>query len=222
MRKLFPLILLSLCLTGCGEVDISYKASNPIVGEVLDPYYGIDYKSTNTVGVDDFTNAVRTRGYIDKSGKAGADPEIFPEGEVYNVTPLSISEVSSDTQLFYNSDYGLLLYTSLHIVQFPTNHIVLKTAFIDYDNNGIKDIVFWSYTGKNRGSYYLDYFDRMRDRFFNVTELKYSSVGSFQFLIRDQVNNPAVYINDKKVYYVDNQFYCTGVFEYTKPAYYYI
>lgn len=230
MRKLFSLVLLSLCLTGCGEVSVSYKAGN--VGSfntdpssdsyILDSWYGIDYGSTNTDGASEFSTAVRIRGYIDKSGKAGPNADIFPEGGVYNVTPRSISETDSDTKMFYNKDYGLLIYYGVRVYQFPTNNIVLKTAFIDYDNNGIKDIVFWSYTSKNKGYYYLDFFDANQECFFNVTQLKYLSKGSFEFMIKDQANNPAVYINEKKVYYVDGQFYCTGVFEYTKPAYYYI
>ena len=224
MRKLFPLILLSLCLTGCGEISVSYKGSRDVsfvgITEEDDPWYGVDYNSKNTDGASEFSTAIRTRGYVSPTGMTGSDPEVFPEGGVYNVTPPSISETDSGTQLFYTKDYGLMLYYGIRAYQFPRDYIVLKTAFIDFDSNGIKDIVVWSYTGKSKGYYYLDFFDASDEHFFNVAKLRYSSKDAFTFLIRDKANNPAVYINDKKVYYVDNQFYCTGVFEYTKPAYY--
>ena len=231
-KRLLLLLCLSTVLIGCGEVTVSYKGSGQRTSRTtststevveIDPYYGINYGSTNTYGVEEFIDRFNTYGYRGMSIE-DASHTTPTSDNTFNVTPRGISELDTSIKVFYMKDAGIFIQTDRMIycyVSTEKQKTIEKFAFHDYDNNGATDIVIWTRTGKSRGFYMLDYFDASRTEFFCVGSLQYESRDDFEFtILQSSSSGPIPYINNKRVYYVNNQFYCTGIFDYRYPTYY--
>jgi len=231
-KRLLLLLCLSTILVGCGEVTVSYKGSSQRTSRTIststkvveyDPYYGINYSSTSTDGVEDFITKFNTIGYrgIPLVGISRFTPTTE---NTFNVTPRSISETNPSVKIFYMKDLGISIQIGRTIYCYTSTEesgTIQKMGYQDYDANGVYDIVIWSFTGKERGFYTLDYLDLTIEEFFNVGTLQCEDRNDFEFAILNSSSaGPIVYINNKRLYYVNNQFYCTGIFEYRYPSYY--
>lgn len=224
------LIMIATSLAGCGEVTVSYKGiRSPIssskssissksistsVGEYVSPYvaygydtsyYQPDYNSYSIKGVAQFLNDCHI------------DPRDFP---TYNVTPKSISDRTDEIQIMTIRDTtnALFLYLPSQKSSFPLsgdlNAQAMQIGLNDYDSNGVDDIVIWS-QDKTASRYIIDIFDMTRRGLLNVVRLSFEHPDDLLFFIYET----GFYVNQHKVYYVNGQFYCTGVFDYTYPTY---
>lgn len=221
------LIMITTSLAGCGEVTVSYKGiRSPIsssrssissksistsVGEYVSPYAAYGYDETYFMPDYNTFSTVWSQEFKEDTGR-------YETGSLYNVTPYSISDNNDEIQILCSNNYDTYIY-------FPNTHQVfelsyrvstqiMQMGFNDYDNNGIDDIVIWS-QDKKSSVYLIDIFDMSAKRLLNVTKIIFENPDDVLFFIYTS----GFYVNQHKVYYVDGQFYCTGVFNYTYPTY---
>ncbi len=223
-------IALSATLAACGESTISYKGSNSrshgsTNGEYVSPYqqYGYDttpytprFNDYDTTGANTFRINLLNYGYI-INGQTFYPSEV--SGDIYDVTPQSISQGYDYVHIMRVDRNGFFLYSvgSDKIYRFASSSEaqIIQMGLYDYDNNGVKDIVTWG-ENKSASQYVLNIFDMSKSTLFNVTKLSFSHPDDLSLFFYDS----GIYINQKKVYYVDGEFYCTSIFNYTRPTYY--
>lgn len=226
--------MIATSLAGCGEVSVSYKGiRSPIsssrsskssksysssksistsVGDYVSPYvaysydetyYQPDYNSYSTEYVQQFLY----RNSIDTDG-----------APIYNVTPRSISNRDDGVHILnvHGSNVSFLFIPRLnetYILTYNEDNQIMQMGFNDYDSNGVEDIVIWS-INKETSEYIIDIVDATDKEMFNVVNLHFQHPNDLLFFIYES----GFYVNQKKVYYVNGQFYCTGVFDYVYPT----
>lgn len=220
MKKLFSLILLSLCLTGCGETTVSYKASKSHSVSVSTNYtysskqaaiVPVDYSDpsiflvsdeNSDYGVLSFYTHLHGYGFYHNS-TLSYDIPIIEKEDVKNVTPNAVLEGSSilpyRVGIYSVKDTGNFVYYGSRIYTFTDGEIV-QAGLWDYDSNGTPDlfaVVFGQY-GKS---------DVYEFRYFDLTTFTAYSLTSFHlgplFFNEGKIRfyEDGIYISEKKLFF---------------------
>ena len=222
------LIMIATSLAGCGEVTVSYKGiRSPIssskssksssssksistsVGEYVSPYVAYGYDETYYMPDYNTFSTVWSQEFKEDSSINTSNP-------IYNVTPRSILTYTDKIQIMHFTYNTYIYFVDKHQsfpLNYAVNHQIMQMGICDYDSNGIDDIVVWAQS-KQTSEYIINIFNTANNRYFTVTKLSYEHPDDLLFFIY----NYGFYVNQHKVYYVNGQFYCTGVFDYVYPT----
>lgn len=227
MKKLLSLVLLTLCLTGCGETTVSYKASKShsiTEPSLVVPTYSVNYNDPNlylvdynngnsNIGVDYFYDFIYENGcYYGAITKPSTNIPDMKKSNIRMVTPDAVVFASKPlpTGVYIYSvnegEHNFMLYNEA-VISVPSGYI-LQAGLWDYDENGTPDlIVVTRYDSAyqiglvNLNTYYQSVFLIIT---FQSAE-RYNM--TFHFA------EDGFYISDAKLTYKDGKFSVPGLYE---------
>ena len=177
---------------------------------MADNYFSPDYASTNTAHADAFLKVLKRDGYY-TDGKLDKNYNTDGISSVVNITPKSISDETSDIEIFLIKDAGhCFLMTGGVIYRYETfggyHHML---CLWDYDGNGTKDLI--SYDSFGSGIPYLgvSIFDMTRMEAVNVITRNLLSEPEFSF----EYTDGKIYLDGEELTYSNGSFRCGKVIE---------
>ena len=213
MKKLIALVLLMtfiFSLAGCSlDRSTQENASNETNNSIKDLLSSIgycvpNYGSTNELHCDKFLKILKRDGYI-RGGEKNYNYNTDNITRIVNITPKSISDETSDIEVFYVDDTKCFLMVDHTIYGFNTfggfHH---QLCLWDYDRNGTKDLVSYNTSGSGVSYMSVDVFDLTSfERIQVVTRMIMVQQG-FSF----ECKNGAIYIDGKELTYSNGNFHC--------------
>ena len=215
MKKLIAFILsmtFMLALAGCSsdrrtEASTSNETNNPSKNTQSETGYFIpDYNTTNNLHCDEFLENLKSDGYI-RGGEKDYNYNTDNITRTVNITPKSISDETSDIEVFWVSDAHCFLMVNHTIYRYDTiggyHH---QLCLWDYDNNGTKDLV--SYNTSGSGLFYMsvDIFDLTSFEQIQVISRMILNEPRFSF----ECKNGAIYIDGEELTYSNGSFHCNS------------
>jgi hypothetical protein len=154
-----------LALAGCSsdrrtEASTSNETNNPSRNTQSETGYFIpDYDTTNNLHCDEFLKILKSDGYI-RGGEKDYNYNTDNITRIVNITPKSISDETSDIEVFFVSNIHCFLVVNHTIYRYDTfggyHH---QLCLWDYDNNGTKDLVSYNTSGSGLSYMSVDIFD---------------------------------------------------------------
>ena len=212
MKKLIALILsitFMLAFAGCSS-DRKTQASTP--NETNNPskntqsigYFIPDYGTTNNLHCDEFLENLKSDGYI-RGGEKDYNYNTDNITRTVNITPKSISDETSDIEVFWVSDAHCFLMVNYTIYRYDTtggyHH---QLCLWDYDSNGTKDLVSLHTCGSGLLFLGVSVFDLTSfEEIQVITRMVLDEPGfSFEF------KNGVIYIDGEELTYGNGSFHC--------------
>jgi hypothetical protein len=213
MKKLIALVLLMtfiFSLAGCSlDRSTQENASNETNNSSKDLLSSIgycvpNYGSTNELNCDKFLKILKRDGYI-RGGEKDYNYNTDNITRIVNITPKSISDETSDIEVFWVSDAHCFLMVDHTIYRYDTfggfHH---QLCLWDYDRNGTKDLVSYNTSGSGVSYMSVDVFDLTSfERIQAVTRMIMVQQG-FSF----ECKNGTIYIDGKELTYSNGSFHC--------------
>ena len=215
MKKLIALILsmtFMLALAGCSSdrrtpASISNETNNPSQithGET--GYFIPDYDTTNNLHCDEFLENLKSDGYI-RGGEKDYNYNTDNITRIVNITPKSISDETSDIEVFWVSDAHCFLMVNHTIYRYDTfggyHH---QLCLWDYDSNGTKDLVSYNTWGSGLSYMSVDILDLTSfERIQVITRMVLAEPG-FSF----ECENGVIYIDGEELTYSNGSFHCNS------------
>ena len=187
------------------EASTPNETNNPSENTQIDPGYFIpDYKTTNDLHCDEFLEILKSDGYI-SGGKRDYNYNTDNITRIVNITPKSISDETSDIEVFSVNDIHCFLMVNHTIYRYETtggyHH---QLCLWDYDNNGTKDLVSYNTSGSGLCYMSVDIFDLTSFERIRVISRMISHQPGFSF----ECKNGAIYIDGKELTYSGGSFHC--------------
>ena len=223
MKKILSILLLTLCLTGCGETTVSYKASkshSATEPSLVVPTYSIDYNDPSIYyvtddlsdyGVSYFRQFIKENGYYNSIVHQDSYPRDIVTGDIKMVSPEAVlsgsNSLPSGVYIYSVNDgeSNYVLYNGAAYV--IGNGKVLQAGLWDYDNNGTPDLFLVSQNGNHYFIIYLNLTTHFFDYISHIFSVNSVEPVSFHF------DAEGFYINDSKLTYADGLFSCPPYFE---------
>ena len=215
MKKLIAFILsmtFMLALAGCSsdrrtEASTSNETNNPSPithGET--GYFIPDYDTTNNLHCDEFLENLKSDGYI-RGGEKDYNYNTDNITRTVNITPKSISDETSDIEVFWVSDAHCFLMVNHTIYRYDTiggyHH---QLCLWDYDSNGTKDLVSYNTWGSGLSYMSVDILDLTSfERIQVITRMVLAEPG-FSF----ECENGVIYIDGEELTYSNGSFHCNS------------
>ena len=229
MKKLIALILsmaFMLALAGCSsdgrtQAGTSNETNDPskntqasTSNETNDPnqkpqsqpdYYIPDYDTTSDLHCDEFLEILKSDGYTISGGQKDHHYNTDNITRIVNITPKSISDETSDIEVFCLSDMHCFLMVHHTIYRYDTlggHHHQL--CLWDYDGNGTKDLVSHNTFGSGFPYMGVLIFDLTSFEKIKVIERMILNEPTFSF----ECKNGGIYIDGEELTYSDGRFHC--------------
>ena len=213
MKKLIALVLLMtfiFSLAGCSlDRSTQENASNETNNSSKDLLSSIgycvpNYGSTNELHCDKFLKILKRDGYI-RGGEKDYNYNTDNITRIVNITPKSISDETSDIEVFYVDDTKCFLMVDHTIYRYDTfggfHH---QLCLWDYDLNGTKDLVSYNTSGSGVSYMSVDVFDLTSFERIQVISRMVLNEPRFSF----ECKNGAIYIDGKELTYSNGSFHC--------------
>ena len=213
MKKLIALVLLMtfiFSLAGCSlDRSTQENASNETNNSSKDLLSSIgycvpNYGSTNELHCDKFLKILKRDGYI-RGGEKDYNYNTDNITRIVNITPKSISDETSDIEVFWVSDAHCFLMVDHTIYRYDTfggfHH---QLCLWDYDRNGTKDLVSYNTSGSGVSYMSVDVFDLTSFERIQVISRMVLNEPRFSF----ECKNGAIYIDGKELTYSNGSFHC--------------
>ena len=213
MKKLIALILSMMfmfSLAGCSsdrrtQEITSNETNNPSKNTQSETGYFIpDYNTTNNLHCDEFLENLKSDGYI-RGGEKDYNYNTDNITRTVNITPKSISDETSDIEVFWVSDAHCFLMVNHTIYRYDTtggyHH---QLCLWDYDSNGTKDLVSLHTCGSGLLFLGVSVFDLTSfEEIQVITRMVLDEPGfSFEF------KNGVIYIDGEELTYGNGSFHC--------------
>ena len=215
MKKLIALVLLMtfiFSLAGCSlDRSTQENASNETNNSSKDLLSSIgycvpNYGSTNELHCDKFLKILKRDGYI-RGGEKDYNYNTDNITRTVNITPKSISDETSDIEVFWVSDAHCFLMVNHTIYRYDTfggyHH---QLCLWDYDNNGTKDLVSYNTSGSGLSYMSVDIFDLTSFEGIQVIRRMILNEPEFSF----ECKNGVVYIDGEELTYSNGSFHCNS------------
>ena len=215
MKKLIALVLLMtfiFSLAGCSlDRSTQENASNETNNSIKDllssmGYCVPNYGSTNELHCDKFLKILKRDGYI-RGGEKDYNYNTDNITQIVNITPKSISDETSDIEVFWVSDAHCFLMVNHTIYRYDTiggcHH---QLCLWDYDRNGTKDLVSYNTSGSGVSYMSVDVFDLTSFERIQVISRMMLNEPGFSF----ECKNGAIYIDGEELTYSNGSFHCNS------------
>ena len=215
MKKLIALILsmtFMLALAGCSsdrgtQASTSNETNNPSQNIQGEPGYFIpNYDTANNLHCDEFLENLKSDGYI-RGGEKDYNYNTNNITRIVNITPKSISDETSDIEVFWVSDTHCFLMVNHTIYRYDTSggyHHQL--CLWDYDQNGTKDLVSYNTSGSGLSYMSVDIFDLTSFEEITVIARMILNEPRFSF----ECENGVIYIDGEELTYSNGSFHCNS------------
>ena len=165
-----------------------------------------DYDTTNTLHCDEFLKKLKSDGYIRDSEK-DCNYNTDNITRIVNITPKSISDETSDIEVFCVNDAHCFLMVNHTIYRYDTfggyHH---QLCLWDYDNNGTKDLVSYNTSGSGLSYMSVDIFDLTSFEGIQVITRMTLNEPAFSF----ECKNGVIYIDGEELTYSNGSFHCNS------------
>ena len=215
MKKLIAFILsmtFMLALAGCSsdrktEASTSNETNNPSKNTQSETGYFIpDYNTTNNLHCDEFLENLKSDGYI-RGGEKDYNYNTDNITRTVNITPKSISDETSDIEVFWVSDAHCFLMVNHTIYRYDTfGGYHYQLCLWDYDSNGTKDLVSYNTSGSGLSYMSVDIFDLTSFEGIKVITRMIMDEPVFSF----EYKNKVIYIDGAELTYSDGSFHCNS------------
>ena len=215
MKKLIAFILsmtFMLALAGCSsdrrtEASTSNETNNPSKNTQSETGYFVpDYNTTNNLHCDEFLENLKSDGYI-RGGEKDYNYNTDNITRTVNITPKSISDETSDIEVFWVSDAHCFLMVNHTIYRYDTfggyHH---QLCLWDYDNNGTKDLVSYNTWGSGLSYMSVGIFDLTSFEEIQVITRMILNEPGFSF----ECKNGVIYIDGEELTYSNGSFHCNS------------
>ncbi|MBQ2865619.1 MAG: hypothetical protein IJE90_03760 [Clostridia bacterium] len=215
MKRILVFLLAIVCvlgLVGCSsdsrtQPSTSNETNNPSKSTQNETdYFTPDYDTTNNLHCDEFLKKLKSDGCI-RGGEKDYNYNTDNITRIVNITPKSISDETSDIEVFCVNDVHCFLMVNHTIYRYDTfggyHH---QLCLWDYDSNGTKDLVSYNTSGSGLSYMSVDIFDL-------------TSLGGIQVITRMILNEPVfsfeckngvIYIDGAELTYSDGSFHCNS------------
>ena len=213
MKKLIALVVFLFCVLGlcaCNPQNPSNQGAETNKGSLSDEgYFAPDYQSTSKLHSDEFLEILESDGYY-RDGEKDHNYNTNNITRIVNITPKSISDETSDIEVFYVSTHCFLMvdHTIYRYETFGGYHHQL--CLWDYDSNGTKDLVSYNTSGSGISRMSVDIFDLTSfERFSVITISDIFNRPGFSF----ECKNGVIYIDGEELTYSNGSFHCNSFSE---------
>ena len=215
MKKLIAFILsmtFMLALAGCSsdrrtQEITSNETNNPSKNtQSKTGYFFPDYKTTNDLHCDEFLKNLKSDGYI-RDGEKDYNYNTDNITRIVNITPKSISDETSDVEVFWVSDAPCFLRVNHTIYRYDTfGGYHLQLCLWDYDSNSTKDLVSYNTSGSGLTFMSVGIFDLTSFEQIQIITRVIPSEPAFSF----ECKNGVIYIDGDELTYVNGSFHCNS------------
>ena len=169
-------------------------------------YFTPDYDTANDLHCDEFLKKLKSDGYI-RDGEKDYNYNTDNITRIVNITTKSISDETSDIEVFSVSDAHCFLMVNNTIYRYDTfggyHH---KLCLWDYDGNGTKDLVSYNTSGSGLSYMSVDIFDLTSFEGIQVITRMILNESAFSF----ECKNGEIYIDGEKLTYSNGSFHCNS------------
>jgi hypothetical protein len=169
-------------------------------------YFIPDYDTTNNLHCDEFLENLKSDGYI-RGGEKDYNYNTNNITRIVNITPKSISDETSDIEVFWVSDAHCFLMVNHTIYRYDTvggyHH---QLCLWDYDGNGTKDLVSYNTSGSGLSYMSVDIFDMTSFEGIQVITRMILDEPAFSF----ECKNGMIYIDGEELTYSNGSFHCNS------------
>ena len=166
-------------------------------------YFIPDYDTTNNLHCDEFLKILKSDGYI-RGGEKDYNYNTDNITRIVNITPKSISDETSDIEVFCVSDIHCFLMVNHTIYRYGGNHHQL--CLWDYDSNGTKDLVSYNTSGSGLSYMSVGIFDLTSFEQIQVISWMILNEPGFSF----ECKNGVIYIDGEELTYSNGSFHCNS------------
>ena len=215
MKKLIALILsmtFILALAGCSsdrrtQASTSNETNNPSkITQSKTDYFTPDYDTMNNLHCDEFLKNLKSDGYI-RGGKKDYNYNTDNITRIVNITPKSISDETSDIEVFCVGDIHCFLMVNHTIYRYDTfGGYHLQLCLWDYDSNSTKDLVSYNTSGSGLTFMSVGIFDLTSFEQIQIITRVIPSEPAFSF----ECKNGVIYIDGDELTYVNGSFHCNS------------
>ena len=169
-------------------------------------YFIPDYNTTNNLNCDEFLKTLKSDGYI-RDGEKDYNYNTDNITRIVNITPKSISDETSDIEVFCVNEIHCFLMVNHTIYRYDTfggyHH---QLCLWDYDGNGTKDLVSYNTSGSGLSYMSVDIFDLTSFEGIQVITRMTLDEPEFSF----ECKNGMIYIDGEELTYSDGSFHCNS------------
>lgn len=183
------------------ETDSPSKNTQSKTGDFIP-----DYDTTNNLHCDEFLEKLKNDGCI-RGGEKDYNYNTDNITRIVNITPKSISDETSDIEIFCVSDTHCFLMVNHTIYRYDTfggyHH---QLCLWDYDGNGTKDLVSYNTSGSGLSYMSVDIFDLTSFEGIQVITRMILNEPEFSF----ECKNGVIYIDGEELTYSNGNFHCNS------------
>ena len=169
-------------------------------------YFIPDYDTTNNLHCDDFLKKLKSDGYI-RDDEKDYNYNTDNITRIVNITPKSISNETSEIEVFCVDDIHCFLMVNHTIYRYDTfGGYHYQLCLWDYDSNGTKDLVSYNTSGSGLSYMSVDIFDMTSFEGIQVITRMTLNEPEFSF----ECKNGVIYIDGEELTYSNGSFHCNS------------